>query len=257
MPRILLVFALIQSAALFTGCGNRDEGASGDATPPTSGGNTPILLFNGAGTSPNDVAATESILKDAGLSYSTVNSSQLNRMTELQLREYRLLIVPGGNFIKIGNGVSSHAITTVRTSVRNGLNYLGICAGAFFASDSGFPSLNLTSGVRFKFYEAEARGIRKSAVPVSIADGPTLDQYWEDGPQLSGWGVVVAKYPDGTPAIVQGTYGNGFVILSGVHAEAPDNWRRGMTFTTPASVDHEYARTLINAALNRTSLPHY
>ena len=32
---------------------------------------------------------------------------------------------------------------------------------------------------------------------------------------------MVGKYPDGTPAIVEGTFGNGWVILSGVHPEAP------------------------------------
>jgi hypothetical protein len=47
------------------------------------------------------------------------------------------------------------------------------------------------------------------------------------------------------------------VILSGVHAEAPASWRRGMTFTTLASVNNAYAATLIQAALNRTSLPRY
>jgi glutamine amidotransferase-like uncharacterized protein len=67
----------------------------------------------------------------------------------------------------------------------------------------------------------------------------------------------VAKYPDGTPAIVEGTSGKGWGILSGVHVEAPAKWRRGMTFTTPASDDNVYAIKLIDAALNRTSLPHY
>jgi glutamine amidotransferase-like uncharacterized protein len=234
-------------------CGCRNESAA----PPISGGNIPILLFNGRGTSPGDVAAMQSVLNNAHLSFSTVNSSQLDRMSEAQLREYRLLIIPGGNFIKIGEGIHPNTMATVRGAVSNGMNYLGVCAGAFVASDSGFNCLNLTSGTRFKFYSAEERGIRKAAVPVSIAGGPTLDQYWEDGPQLSGWGTPVARYPDSTPAVVQGTYGSGCVILSGVHPEAPANWRRGMTFNTSAGVDNEYARTLIDAALNRTSLPHY
>jgi hypothetical protein len=117
--------------------------------------------------------------------------------------------------------------------------------------------LNLTSGVRFGFYAAEGQGIRKAAVPIAVAGAPTLEHYWEDGPELTGWGAIVGKYPDGTPAIVQGTYGNGQVILSGIHPEAPANWRRGMTFATPASVDNAYAWTLIQAALNRESLRHY
>lgn len=253
MRRIFLFPALLLSAIAFFNCGCRNE----TATPPKSGGNVPVLLFNGRGTSPGDVAAMQTVLNQAHLTFATVNSSQLDRMSEAQLREYRLLIIPGGNFIKIGEGIMPNTMGTVRSAVSNGMNYLGICAGAFVASDSGFNCLNLTSGARFKFYSAEERGIRKAAVPVSTPGGSTLDQYWEDGPQLSGWGTVVAKYPDSTPAVVQGNYGSGCVILSGVHPEAPAAWRRGMTFTTPADVDNEYARTLIEAALNRTSLPHY
>jgi hypothetical protein len=68
------------------------------------------------------------------------------------------------------------------------------------AGNSGYYNgLNLTSGVRFGFYSAEERGIRKAAVAIAVAGGPTLDQYWEDGPQFTGWGAVVGKYPDGTP----------------------------------------------------------
>jgi glutamine amidotransferase-like uncharacterized protein len=178
-------------------------------------------------------------------------------MGESQIRGYRLLIVPGGNFIDIGNSLTSSTTANIRNAVQNGLNYLGICAGGFFAGNSGYNGLNLTSGVRFGFYAAESRGIRKAAVAIFAAGAPALDQYWEDGPQFTGWGAVVGKYPDGTPALVEGTFGSGWVILTGVHPEAPASWRRGMTFTTPASVDNAYAGTLIHAALNRSSLAHY
>jgi hypothetical protein len=52
-----------------------------------------------------------------------------------------------------------------------------------------------------------------------------------------------------TPAVVEGTSGKGCVILCGVHPEAPENWRRGMAFTTPASVANAYAGALIDAVL--------
>jgi hypothetical protein len=94
-------------------------------------------------------------------------------------------------------------------------------------------------------------------VAITAVDTPLLEQYWEDGPQFTGWGSVVAKYPDGTAAIVEGTSGKGWVILTGVHPEAPENWRRGLTFTTPASVDNAYAGKLVDAALHGTLLPHY
>lgn len=230
---------------------------SASAVPLTSGLVPPVLLFNGTGTSPNDVAAIETLLKKSGIAYSTANSAQLDAMSAARLRSYRLVIVPGGDFSRIGNGLRKETATKLRDAVQRGVNYLGICAGAFFAGRSPYNGLNLTSGVQFGFYSAEARGVRKTAVPISGAGTPTLDQYWEDGPQLTGWGAVVGRYPDGTPAVVQGQSGEGWIILTGIHPEAPESWRGGMDFTTPASIDNAYALTLIRAALERRPLPHF
>jgi len=235
-------------AIVFTGC------QAGDLRPADV---APILLFSGLGTSPGDVAALENILTREHLEYSTIGTRQLNGLTESEIRRYGLLIIPGGNFEAIGKSLTSAATANVRSAVQSGLDYLGICAGAFFAGNSPYNGLNLTSGARFGFYAAEARGIRKSTVAITDAGGQTLDQYWEDGPQLTGWGAVVARYPDGTPAVVEGTYGSGWVILSGVHPEAPADWRRGMDFRTPADTDNAYAAALIRAALNRESLPRF
>jgi glutamine amidotransferase-like uncharacterized protein len=255
-PRgIFTVVSLLLSVTLFAACGAHAD----KAVARTDKAKTPILLFTGTGTSPGDVEAIETILASNHLDFSTVSSSELNGMDEKDLRRYLLLIIPGGDFVDIGDNLTIATTANVREAVRNGLNYLGVCAGAFLAGNfpSPYKSLNLTSGVKFGFYADENRGIRKSAVAITVAEGPTLEQYWEDGPQLAGWGSVVGKYPDGTPAIIEGTYGNGWVILTGVHAEAPESWRRGMTFNTSATEDNTYAGTLILAALNRTSLSHF
>jgi hypothetical protein len=159
----------------------------------STGGSPDILLFTGRGTSPNDVAAIERILSDHDVRYSTASSPRLNGMAESELKTYRLVIVPGGNFEEIGKGLTSNATGNLRNAARGGMSYLGICAGAFFAGNSPYNGLNLTSGVRFSFYALEDRGIRKSAVTIAAAGSPPLDHYWEDGPQLTGWGDVVAK----------------------------------------------------------------
>ena len=216
-----------------------------------------VLLYAGTGASPNDVAAVKAVLERNHIGYSTVGSAQLNAMSEAEIQEFRLLIVPGGNFIDIGNSLTPDASARIRRSIEQGVNYLGICAGAFFAGASAPNGLNLASGTRFRFYAAEEHGIRKTAVTITTADGKALDHYWEDGPQLTGWGEIVSKYPDGTPATVQGKFGQGFVLLVGVHPEAPDTWRRGMIFRTPADVDNAYAGELVSAALNGKSLPHF
>jgi glutamine amidotransferase-like uncharacterized protein len=241
-PLLLLCFVLLAATA---------------CAPAGPDAKAPILLFNGTGASPNDVTAMETIINGRGLVYTTANSAQLDAMRESQLRAYRLLIVPGGNFIQMGDSLSSETTANIRQAVQGGMNYLGICAGGFLAADGNYKCFNLTSGVRFGFYSAEEQGIRKAAVAIAGVDGPALEHYWEDGPQFAGWGAVVGKYPDGTPAIVEGSSGKGWVILCGTHPEAPANWRDGMTFSTPVDVSNDYAGTLIDAALNGTRLPSF
>ena len=249
---LLLIACLTFVVAFVTSC---DSGGKGHRL---AGGPAPGLLFNGSGVSVNDVAAIETILDSNHLNYVTVSSEELNGMSQSQLMSYRLLIVPGGDFINMGNSLDTATATNICVAVQHGLNYLGICAGAFLAGNSTYYNgFNLTSGVTFGFYCAENKGIRKAALAISNADGSTLDQYWEDGPQLSNWGLVVAKYPDGTPAVAEAKCRKGFVILAGIHAEAPENWRGGMGFNTSAATCNAYAATLIHAALNGARLPHY
>jgi len=78
------------------------------------------------------VTAIENVVHSLGFAYHTVNSSQLDSMTQAKLASYRLFIVPGGNSITIGKYLTSKATTTVRSAIsENGLNYLGMCAGGF------------------------------------------------------------------------------------------------------------------------------
>ena len=243
----LAMIRLALIAVALTGCQHRGDRS---AAPP-------VLLFDGTGTSRSDVAAIESLLAESGIAYSTANSSRLDEMGEVELTAHRLLIIPGGNFEAMGNHLQPVTAAKIRAAVQNGLGYLGICGGAFIAGNSPYNGFNLTGGVRFRFYSDENRGIRKAAVAIARPREPPIEQYWEDGPDLSGWGDVVAKYPDGTPAIVEGPVGRGWAILVGVHPEAPASWRRGMAFATTVAVDRAYAATLVAAALQRTALPHF
>jgi hypothetical protein len=239
---ILLTVVLVAS----TSCRHRGE-------PPA-----PVLLFDGTGTSRGDVVAIESLLDESGLAYDTVGSWGLDRMSDADLAAHRLLIMPGGDFMVIGKKLKGTTGAKIRGAVQGGLAYLGICGGALMAADSpDYNGFNLTGGVRFGFYSDVNRGIHKDAVAIARPAEPPIDLYWEDGPTLSGWGDVVAKYPDGTPAIAEGAIGRGWAILVGVHPEAPESWRRGLTFATPAAVDRAYAAILISAALQHTVLPHF
>ena len=251
---------VITLSFVLAGCGSR----SGQTMvlpmtlPPAIPAAEPVLLYDGTGSSPTDVSAIEAILDTLKIGYVAMGSNQLDALAEAQMGGYKLLIVPGGNSITIGQNLSATATATIRAAVAQyGLHYLGICAGAFLGGFSIYNGVDLTSGVSFDFYTDEYKGIHIEPVEISLPNSSPIDAYWQDGPQLSGWGDVVAKYPDGTPAISEGAFGRGFVIFTGVHLEAPANWRAGMPFTTPLSVDIAYAGTVIQAALNGTSLPHF
>ncbi|MBK8233724.1 MAG: hypothetical protein IPK72_24895 [Candidatus Eisenbacteria bacterium] len=228
-------------------------GCGGMSSPP----HPKIILFNGAGTSPNSVKAVGEILIRLRLPYVTLDSQDLNQLKPSEFESFRLVIVPGGNYIEMGNSLSPNTTAAIREAVHGGLNYLGICAGGLLAGNADCNSLNLTSGVKFGFYADVNRNIHKAVVRVSFVDEPTQEFYWEDGPQFEGWGDVVGKYADGTPAVVQGRSMKGKALLVGVHPEAPDNWRNGMVFETPTQVNNAFAARLISSALEGSELPHY
>src|SRR5262245_31966659 len=143
--------------------------------PPGPPEAAPILMVNGTGASPNDVEAVEAILKEKQLKYAIVNSWQLNRMSEAQLLAYRLMIIPGGNYITVGNSLNPATTTNIHNAVQGGLNYLGICCGGLLAGNARCNSLNLTSGVRFGFYAVVNRGIHKTAVAIDGASTTRIE----------------------------------------------------------------------------------
>jgi Biotin-protein ligase, N terminal len=263
LPLLFIAFGTILVLSSSSGCGTPNLPGSKSAQPEPltanpSSNNVRVLLYNGTGTSPHDVTAVEHVLSTLDLKYSTANTSQMEVMTASRLSSYKLLIVPGGNSITIGKNLSHAATAKIHDAVVNdGLHYLGICAGAFFGGYSIYNGLNLTNGVWFNFYADEFKGIHKAAVRISFPNHPKKDMYWQDGPQLSGGGDIISKYPDGTPSMVERKSGKGWVILSGVHPEAPAGWRTGMPFETPLAADLAYAGKLVTSALNGVSLPHY
>src|SRR5215831_14745058 len=114
--RFVLTTLLVLISTVFTAChAGSNEGRMHAAADPAS-----ILLFNGTGASPGDGAALEKILSNEHLNYSAVDSSRLNGMSESQIREYRLLIVPGGNFEDLGNSLTSSAAANIRNAIQNG-----------------------------------------------------------------------------------------------------------------------------------------
>lgn len=236
-------FVVLLGISLLAHCA-RDNG------PPPD-----VLLFTGTGTSSGDVAALREILDARHIRYAPATSRQLNELSAEKLRTYRLLIVPGGNFEEMGRSLAPGTAGRIKSAVGSGLNYLGICAGAFLAGRIPYNGLDLTGGTTFRFYAAEQQGVRKAVLPIVAGNRAPFHSYWEDGPVLNGWGDIVAQYPDGTPAAVQGEVGSGWVVLLGIHPEAPPSWYRALRSDASTDAANAFAVAVIEAALNRRALP--
>lgn len=90
-------------------------------------------------------------------------------MSEPQLAGYKLIIIPGGNSITIGESLTPDTASMIRGAVQDyGVHYLGICAGAFFGGYSTYNGVDLTAGVSFDFYADEYKGIHLEPVDISF-----------------------------------------------------------------------------------------
>jgi glutamine amidotransferase-like uncharacterized protein len=215
-----------------------------------------VLLFNGTGSSPTDVVALENILTAMGLTYATANSAQMNAMSKATIGSYKMIVWPGGNSIDMGNSLTASATALVRNAVvQTGVSYIGFCAGAFMAESSTEYNVFNLAGTWFDFYQANVTNM----VWTTFANGFQRDLVYWDGPEIDGFGSVIAKYPNGQSAIAEAWVGKGFVVLSGVHPEAPADWRVG--FASPdvdgVAADVAFATTLLNAAISKTLLAHF
>ena len=225
---------------------------------------TQILLFNGRGISTSDWQSTEQIVQSMNLSYRLVNSAALSAFTLEELKNFGLILIPGGNSNTINNGLSIETRIRVRQAVRDGgVSYLGICAGAFAGVGTDTAS-NTTAhygfavalGEYLSFWYPNGNSSKLAAVPLtSFADGSKRYLTWYGGPGTPEWkNGVIARYPDGRAAISQTWTQNALVILSGVHPEAPSSWQSD-SGPDPDGLDHDIAVKLIRAALEKKALP--
>lgn len=220
-----------------------------------------------AGVFDRDFYALEREMEAMGLTYDTAtydgdaNTVNLNTLSQAQFNAYGLFLVPGGNAECIEQLWTHNTKLMIQNGVVRGpVSYLGICAGAYVAGARN-PSLNLTglpilNEDSFDIYSLYYKGQNAATLQLSLVKGPPLETYWADGPQLSGFGDVIASYPDGTPAVAE-TSSYGFVVLSGPHPEATASWILDESLNIdsyPFQTDFAFSASLINAAATKTCL---
>ncbi|MBC7693484.1 MAG: hypothetical protein H7222_17090 [Methylotenera sp.] len=222
-----------------------------------------FLIYDGKGVDSTDTSAIVKLIRAHGLTERTISESALNSLTAAEFAQYGTFIWPGGDNEEMDTVISASARRELRKAViQKGLNYVGICAGAFIAvgpsagvEETPVAGLALLNGTFIDNYRP-ASGNPISMVWTDFPDGSRRDLILWWGPYFETQTGVVARYSaDGRPAMIQGRVGHSFVVLSGPHPEAPQSWRKAGGLEDEDGLDTDIAWRLIQAAHTHHPLP--
>jgi glutamine amidotransferase-like uncharacterized protein len=181
----------------------------------------------------------------------TINSTPEDRAKLFQ--DAALWIQPGGKSRIAMTSMTSELKSAVDSFVQAGGGYVGFCAGAF----SSTHWVGTSSILGFDFMPGQTAlyrgGDRKDAdvIPVNW-QGSVRHLYWEGGPFLSaipeGKAEIIGSYPNGQIAAARSVHGLGRIYVTGLHPEAPQDWRDAYQLKDPDGLDQDLAIQMIQWA---------
>lgn len=168
-----------------------------------------------------DVAYTLGLLK---IDYTTVDETKIKSGA---LLESQVFIVPGGYTPEYMPAFGEKGKEAVRSFVKNGGGYIGICAGAYIVTSKvevpGKPEgLGIIDIENIRKSGRGKKRIYLAQHPITEGLGKELEIYYQNGPNIiAGQDVTeVARYKGGKSAVVAGNFGEGKVVIFSPHPEA-------------------------------------
>ncbi len=231
---LLVIVILVSAMTLVVGLpDDSDEISINNADNRVS--TVKVLIFDGDGSMEESVAGLKACMDESnsmnlsgGIYFDYDTSSQINSKT---LSGYDILIMPGGNSATYvqGSNIDDEAI---KQFLNQGKGYIGICAGAYAASnsvDGDYSGWGLASQVNTidVSYEGLVE-ITPTSSGSTLLNSSEISLYHENGPVMYATGSSVssfANYSDnvtgyqGYSAVMGESYGSGRVLLSGSHPE--------------------------------------
>jgi len=184
-------------------------------------------------------------------------------VSDMNLADFRycashaVFVFPSGQYFgeDVDDALGGAAgVARLKEAIRGGMNYLGICAGAYAATGRSFPPVDISLGLspaRHRWPGEMGAGaqflsvriVPELAAPAGLCDDPQ-PVWYQNGPVFSGVagdlqplatfaptrteraqtrdGFLFRKRLSGAPAIVQSHYGKGRVVLCSPHLELGD-----------------------------------
>jgi glutamine amidotransferase-like uncharacterized protein len=224
---VILSGALILFYLSLTGCSDSQTSPSDPVEPRAA-------VYNDHGVWSEGVNRLNVLLSEWGWTVENISAYQIN--SGYLNTEFDLIVFPGGDAGSYKLDISDTGTGEIRNFVNDGGGYIGICAGAFWASDRivwhgreiDYP-LNLLPGTATGPLDELCTPGSQCWTDVRFStDYPAggdlsgvFSCYYYDGPEMDTTGAAVfARYETlDSPAAVALEYGAGKVAVIGVHPE--------------------------------------
>lgn len=217
-----------------------------------------VLIYSDDGTWLDGIVALEHFFEEQGVSTQRIFAADLN--SDNWEKETDAIIFPGGYSYNYQLAISLDAIDQIRAYVANGGSYIGICAGAYFATKTveweggSYPyELGLFDGIATGSLDYIAPWPEFTMTnltldktnPINTDSQENLTVLYYGGPIFTpNPGVEVSTLAtwneaNNTAAIINFEYNNGRVLLLGPHLEIEEDDDRDGTEFASALTDVE------------------
>lgn len=222
---------------------------------PSSNRNIIVALYSDSGTDEECVQATQKMLQWMNCTVALIDAEFINNKG---LANFSILCVPGGDMSHYAQDISSNGKENIKNFIRNGGGYIGICGGAYFASEKVIWQGTQLSMITLGVFSGKAEGpnneiilypnythpnynmckvnIVDSAHPITRSESNSLWMLYYWGPVLvpnrDADVTILGNYDRGNqPAMLAFNHGLGRVFLIGTHPEfEEDSDRDGVAF---------------------------
>lgn len=195
-----------------------------------------VYIYHDEGTSELGVQSLlTAVPQKLKLPAKTISAEQL---IQNGLENAAALIIPGGADLPYCRKLNGEGNQIIKKYVEQGGNYIGICAGAYYACQQVEfigQEYQVYGERELAFFNGIARGSLPEIAPlfnekvaskaiVNLAiSGEELPFYYHGGPAFIAHQAcdvdVIFTFEPQKPAIIQGNYGKGYYLLSSVHFE--------------------------------------
>ncbi|MEW6113492.1 MAG: BPL-N domain-containing protein, partial [Thermodesulfobacteriota bacterium] len=201
-----------------------------------------VALYSGPGTWPESVLAAEEMFGWLGFQVERVGPEFISNQT---MDTSAILVIPGGDMYQYSQDISPAGKENIRDYVGAGGAYVGICGGAYFASEeviwrghrlpmdpvAVFPGMAqgpIDEIAPYPEYRMAQLDVEDAANPMvhSMPDTMWMLYYWGPAliPNTDAEVVQLARFgATGRPAMIAFGYGLGRVFLVATHPEIEED----------------------------------